>query len=77
MLGVFGDCVWYCVQVQLNDSEWHIGTQPVSRWLVDRLCVFVKVYSRVLLLVFVSLSFNFLACENFCLLVGWRPNLVQ
>ena len=44
MLGVFGDCVWYCVQVQLNDSEWHIGTQPVSQRLVDRLCVSVIMY---------------------------------
>ena len=44
MVGVFGVCVWHYVQVQLNDSEWHIGTQPVSRRLVDRLCVFVIMY---------------------------------
>ena len=43
MVGVFGDCVWHYVQVQLNDSEWHIGTQPVSQRLVDCFCIFISV----------------------------------
>ena len=43
MVGVFGVCVWYNVQVQLNDSEWQIGTQSVSRRLVDRFYVFMSV----------------------------------
>ena len=69
MVGVFGVCVWHYVQVQLNDSEWHIGTQPVSRRLVKRLCVVVIVYLCIVLLVFVYLCFCFfwLVCIFVCL----------
>ena len=77
MVGVFGVCVWHYVQVQLNDSEWHIGTLPVSQRLVNRLCVFVKVYLCDFVVSF-CLSV-FFSCVHFCWLVGsdMCPNLVQ
>ena len=71
---------WCCVQVQLNDSEWHIGTQPVSQRLVDRLCVSVIMYLCVFVVRFwLSVFLFFLASVHICLLMGsdMCPNLVQ